>query len=131
MFLFTNRCGKISGGVTTPLFNFLQYREGAGTQNLNIEIKENAIDVSVTFEAGDIIKIIKIEPKGHTPSITPDYPEAISLKLIPIRFRNQDGSPIISTLNLNEIDLKKVVPDMTFRDLIMIIKNWKNYEFIP
>jgi hypothetical protein len=38
------------------LFNFLQYREGAGTQNLNIEIKENAIDVSVTF-AGDIIKI--------------------------------------------------------------------------
>jgi hypothetical protein len=33
-----------------------------------------------------------------------DYPEAISLKLIPIRFRNQDGSPIISTLNLNEID---------------------------
>jgi hypothetical protein len=62
---------------------------------------------------------------------SPDYPEAISLKLIPIRFRNQDGSPIISTLNLNEIDLKKVVPDMTFRDLIMIIKNWKNYEFIP
>jgi hypothetical protein len=39
MFLFTNRCGKISGGVT-PLFNFLQYREGAGTQNLNIEIKK-------------------------------------------------------------------------------------------
>jgi hypothetical protein len=50
MFLFTNRCGKISGGVTTPLFNFLQYREGAGTQNLNIEIKKNAIDVSVTFK---------------------------------------------------------------------------------
>jgi hypothetical protein len=68
MFLFTNRCGKISGGVTTPLFNFLQYREGAGTQNLNIEIKENAIDVSVTFEAGDIIKIIKIEPKDYTRS---------------------------------------------------------------
>jgi hypothetical protein len=63
--------------------------------------------MSVTFQAGDIIKIIKIEPRDYTPSITPDYPEAISLKLIPIRFRNQDGSPIISTLNLNEIDLKK------------------------
>jgi hypothetical protein len=71
-------------------------------------------------------KDYKIEPKDFTP----DYPEGYSL-LIPIRFRNQDGSPIISTLNLNEIDLKKVVPDMTFRDLIMIIKNWKNYEFIP
>jgi hypothetical protein len=68
--------------------------------------KENAIDVSVTFEAGDIIKIIKLNQRDYTPSITPDYPEAISLKLIPIRFRNQDGSPI-STLNLNEIDLKK------------------------
>jgi hypothetical protein len=123
---------KISGGITTPLASFLQYREGAGTQNLRLDIKENSFDVPVSFEEGDIIRIIKIEPKrDYTPSKTPDYPEAISLKLIPVRFRYPDGSPIISTLNLNEINLKQVVPDMTFRDLIMIIKNWKNYEFIP
>lgn len=123
---------KISGGVTTPLASFLQYRQGAGTQNLRVEIKENTFDVPVSFEVGDIIRIIKIEPKrDYTPSVTPDYPEAISLKLIPVRYRYADGSPIVSTLNLNEINLQKVVPDMTFRDLIMIIKNWKNYEFIP
>lgn len=123
---------KISGGITTPLANFLQYREGAGTQNLNVEIKETSIDVPVSFKSGDVLRIIKIEPKrDYTPSKTPDYPEAISLKLIPVRFRNPDGSPIISTLNINEINLKEVVPEMTFRDLIMIIKNWKNYEFIP
>jgi hypothetical protein len=41
----------------------------------------------------------------------------------------QDGSPIISTLNLNEINLT-TVPDMTFRDLIMIIKKLENYSFL-
>jgi hypothetical protein len=88
------------------LFNFLQYREGAGTQNLNIEIKKRNWCLCYLWSWRHY-KDYKIEPKGTTPSITPDYPEAISLKLIPIRFRNQDGSPIISTLNLNEIDLKK------------------------
>lgn len=90
------------------------------------------IDIPLSFNVGDSIVIKKTEVRrDETPSITPDYPEAVSLKLIPVRFKNPDGSPIISTLNLNEINLQKVVPDMTFRDLIMIIKNWKNYEFIP
>jgi hypothetical protein len=48
MFLFTNRCGKISGGAT-PLFNFLQY-EGAGTQNLNIEIKKTQLMSLLPFK---------------------------------------------------------------------------------
>jgi hypothetical protein len=123
---------KISGGVTTTLDSFTQWRQDSGQTNLNIEIKENSFDIPVSFEVGDIIRITKIEPKrDYLPSKTPDYPEAISLKLIPVRYRNSDGSPIISILNLNEIDLTRVVPDMTFRDLIMIIKNWKNYELIP
>lgn len=88
------------------------------------------IDLTVSLNIGDKIRIKKIEPRRDaTPSQTPDYPEAIALKLIPIRFRNPDNSPIISVLNLTEIDLNKVVPDMTVRDVITALKNWKNYDF--
>lgn len=88
------------------------------------------IDLPVELNVGDKIRIKKIEPRRDaTPSQTPDYPEAISLKVVPIRFRNPDGSPIISVLNLNEIDLNKVVPDMSVRDVITALKNCKNYDF--
>lgn len=122
---------KISGGITTLLAsNQSSIFIGDGTSNLWEEVKTFSYDIAVSFEVGDIIKITKTEPKrDYSPSPTPDYPEAISLKLIPIRFRNPDGSPIISVQNLNEIDLTRCVPDMTFRQLITILKNSKNYSF--
>jgi len=123
---------KISGGVTTTLATTVLNREDNGTQNLWTEVKDYSYDIPVSFEAGDILKITKTEPKrDYIPSKTPDYPEAISLKLIPIRFRNPDGSPILSVLNLNEIDLTRCVPDMTVRELITVLKNYKNYSFDP
>lgn len=123
---------KVSGGVTTTISNFGQDREDTGQSNLWTEMRKSTYDIEASFEAGDIIKITKTEPKrDYDPSPTPNYPEAISLKLIPVRYKNPDGSPILSLLNLNEINLTKVVPDMSFRDLITIVKNWFNYEFVP
>jgi hypothetical protein len=122
---------KISKGITTNLAARHWDKEGGGRNNLNTEVLTQSIDVPVSFEVGDIIKITKTEPRRDSiPSETPDNPEAISLRLTPTRFKNPDGSPILTVLNLNEIDLTKVVPDMTFRELIMILKNWKNYEFV-
>jgi hypothetical protein len=90
------------------------------------------IDMSISFNAGDKIRIKKFEARRDLlPSPTPDYPEAISLNLIPVRYLNPDGSPILSVLNLKEIDLKRVVPDMNFRDYVIALKNWKNYGFVP
>jgi hypothetical protein len=121
----------ITSSGTSQVFSvdYLSYRRIRPDHPVELSFN---IDIPLSFNVGDSIVIKKTEVRrDETPSITPDYPEAVSLKLIPVRFRNPDGSPIISTLNLNEINLQKVVPDMTFRDLIMIIKNWKNYEFIP
>jgi hypothetical protein len=116
----------------TVISTIAQAKQGEGRQNIEMGNRVDSFDIPISFEVGDVLKITKTEPRRDlSPSPTPDYPEAISLKIIPVRFRNTDGSPIISTLNLNEINLTRVVPDMTFRDLIMIIKNWKNYEFIP
>lgn len=122
---------KISGGVTTVLFDYSQDREDGGTSNLMTEVREDTVEEPVSFNIGDIIKITKTEPKrDYVPSLTPEYPEAISLNLIPLRYRNPDGSPIMSILPLNEIDLTKVVPDMSFKEYVTAIKNWGNYGFV-
>lgn len=122
---------KISGGVITNLFNVNLNREDDGTTNLWYEVRDDAVEVPVSFNVGDIIKITKLEPKrDYIPSLTPEYPEAVSLSLIPLRFRNPDGSPILAVLPLNEIDLTRVVPDMSFRDFVLVIKNWGNYGFV-
>lgn len=90
------------------------------------------IDIELSLNAGDKIKIIKIEPRRdqQPESETPEYPETVSLDLIPIRYRYPDGSPIISLLWLNKIDLKKCVPDITFGEVIEQIRLLKNYDFI-
>jgi hypothetical protein len=123
---------KISAGAEENLIGEHWGREGSGTDNLWVEINSRSVDMTLSLEVGDVIRFTKTEPKrDYNPSVTPDNPEAISLTLTPIRQFNTDGSPIISVVNLNEIDLTRVVPDMTFRELITSIKNLKNYEFVP
>lgn len=123
---------KIHLGVSTEIWSLYITRQGSGDRKVKQHIDSRSLDIPVSFEAGDILRIIKTEPKRDSdPSETPNNPEALSLKLIPVRYRNPDGSPILTILNLNEINLTKVVPDMTFGQLITIIKNLKNYDFIP
>ena len=123
---------KISSGISTTLFNFWMDRQKDGTSNLMLEVREDEIDIPVSFNQGDIIKITKTEPKrDYIPSNTPEYPEAISLSLIPLRYRNPDNTPILQVLPLNEINLTRVVPEITFKDYVTAIKNWGNYGFVP
>lgn len=123
---------KISSGVETLITEVIRGSQGNGTRQLGKSIITDTFDNHVTFEAGDTLKIQKIEPRRDgDPSESPDSPNAVSLYLTPTRYRNPDGSPILTVLNLNEIDLTKVVPDMTVRELISAVKNLKNYEFIP
>jgi hypothetical protein len=115
--------------------NTIIYQSGISGNNKNSNTKYQLnytveLDLAVSLESGDKIRIRKIEPRRDaTPSQTPDYPEAISLKIIPVRLRNPDGSPILSVLNLKEVDLNRVVPDMSVTEVITALKNWKNYDF--
>jgi hypothetical protein len=122
---------KIAAGVSTIISSYEEGRQDDGTSNLGIQTREDSFDKLISLNVGDVIRITKTEPRRDLiPLVTPDYSEAISLKLIPFRYKNADGSPIISVLNLTEVNLKNVVPDMTVRDLIAIIKNWFNYDFV-
>lgn len=53
----------------------------------------------------------------------------VQLDVNPIRLHDNSGQAIATVINKNEIDLTRAVPDMTFGDLIKILKNWFNYSF--
>lgn len=89
------------------------------------------VDYNLELEQGDIITITKLEIKrDQVPSITPDYPETVALNLFPIRYKDPAGNPILSLLDINAIDLVKVVPEMSVKDLVNILRKWKNFSFV-
>lgn len=51
------------------------------------------------------------------------------LDINPIRLHDESGTAIANIINLNEINLTRSVPDITFGDAVKIIKNWFNYNF--
>jgi len=118
-----------SGSAVSTLFNRFVANDYASARVMT-DYDFN-IDLNLSLEAGDRIIFTKLEAKrDQEPSITPDYPEACSLDLTPVRYRNPDGSPIISLLDLNQINLAKVVPDMSFLDLLDVLRKWKNYGMV-
>lgn len=121
---------KVVAGVATSIFDY--EINSAGSALNQLKTTNRHVDVEVSFNVGDVLRLTKIEPRrDQNPSITPNYPDAAYLELIPIRYRNPDGSPIMTVLDLNEIDLSRVVPDMTFGDLLNVIRKWKNLDFVP
>lgn len=50
------------------------------------------------------------------------------ININPMRQNTASGNPIPFVFNLNRVELTKAVPDMTFGDLVNIIKNWRNYD---
>lgn len=50
------------------------------------------------------------------------------IQILPQRMHTKDGVPIPYIFNDNRVDLKKAVPEMTFGDLVTIIKNLRNYD---
>lgn len=54
----------------------------------------------------------------------------VQLDINPIRLHDATGNAIANIINVNEIDLPKAVPSMTFGEFVKIIKNWLNYNFI-
>ncbi|MFN7014516.1 MAG: hypothetical protein ACK4ON_09635, partial [Bacteroidia bacterium] len=118
---------KISGGITTSVYSYNLTGTDAVVDMAKVTRIRN-IDIPVSLEVGDVIRIQKTEPRRDQlpTSITPEYPDAAYLKLVPVRYRYPDGSPILSVLDLNKIDLSLCVPDMKFGDLVEIISMFKN-----
>ncbi|HBK84269.1 MAG TPA: hypothetical protein DDZ41_11870, partial [Flavobacterium sp.] len=50
----------------------------------------------------------------------------IDININPIRLHDNSGNVIPTVLNPNQIDLSRAVPDITFGDLVTVLKNWFN-----
>ncbi len=57
-------------------------------------------------------------------------PEAmiLDLTITKIAGYDVDGNLVPTLVSPEEINLQKCVPDMTFGDLLKVVKNWKNYD---
>ena len=98
------------GDVTIREANVLeQQRKLAFTQLLKVD-SADAVTLSIEAEGA--------------------WQTGISFQLNIVTEHTQDGNVIPKIINVNEINLKRAVPDITFGDLVRTIKNWKNYDMI-
>lgn len=92
------------------------------------EVKVSGLQKKIAFtqlikvDTGDA-QTLKIEAEGA-------WNSNISFQLNIVTEHSSDGNVIPKIINLNEINLKRAVPDITFGDLVRTIKNWKNYDMI-
>ena len=87
----------------------------AGTKNIAVNI-----EVHADRSKENTLEIVMEAPVKET---------VLSIRLNIIAKRESEtGEVIPEIINTNEVDLRQRVPDMTFGDLVTIIKNWKNYD---
>lgn len=129
------KISKISAGVTTTILNYERNADVdfSGADPGYYRINPNrGIDIPVSFEAGDVLRFEKKEARRDEANpIISNYPFVIDMKVIPIRYRNPDNSPILIISELNKVDLTQVVPDMTFLELIERLMVWKKLDLNP
>lgn len=120
-----------------------------GDSNCTLQIKKNGVVLNVYGSAGtpyfnfDKVIEIGINEAETSPVITLEYfghvfndqlgSDNISIGIAeininPMRQNTASGDPIPFIFNLNRVNLKRAVPEMTFGELVNIIKNWRNYD---
>lgn len=93
----------------------IYFKEGdRGTTHLNI-----SLDFDNPIENGELYIVVHSSSLGSGSFIG-------NLNLTD--YLNFNHDTIFQIHNNNEINLTRCVPDMTFGDLVTIVKNWKNYD---
>lgn len=58
-----------------------------------------------------------------------NMPDVFEGLVIPTHIYDEDGNLIPALADFNNVDLAAMLPEITFGDLVKIIKAWKNYDF--
>jgi hypothetical protein len=129
------KISRIRSGVETNIMVYFKGRDADQSEanpGFYIITPNRSVDINISFEPGDILRFEKKEARRDVnPPILEDYPFAIDMRVIPLRYYESDGTPILSILDKNEVDLKQVVPDMTFSELIERLMLVKKLDLEP
>lgn len=106
----------------TVLFNYYSVSHPI-LKNL-FEFKD--VDVNIILETIVDLNVNDITIEGYQLFTTEQT--IIDLSISAIRLNDALGAAIPTIINQNKIDLTRAVPEMTFVDLVKVIKNWFNYD---
>ena len=84
------------------------------------------IDIDFETKVGSTAHVVTIVAAAENLMDEP----VLQLTISCTRTYDSSGFPIPSINNLNQIDLTKSVPDITFGDFVKVVKNWFNYDLI-
>lgn len=123
------RAGDFSNSSLTITINGVPMIYGGGSGNyleVNKEIEISMVDVEaapvvIKLDFDGIFKDNQFNAEGVNIGVA-------EININPMRQNTVGGDPIPFVFNFNRVDLKRAVPDMTFGDLVNIIKNWRNYD---
>lgn len=67
--------------------------------------------------------------QGNWFLFTSNMPDVFEGFIIPTHIYEEDGTLVPAIANFNNVDLAAQLPEITFGDLVKILKAWKNYDF--
>jgi len=103
---------------------------GINRKTINIDVE---IETPVDTVADEVrIEVSTTDFNFESDNISLQIHEIVSdTSVNPIIMHDESGEVIPSVRNENKVDLPRAVPDMTFGELVTMLKNWFNLDFTP
>lgn len=126
---FTNGIPGINLFIKKNGVEIISYGSGTGTVGAYMNF-DHVIEISI--DEAEQNPIFSIEYSGPTFNNLFDS-EGVNIgvaeiNINPMRQNTTSGDVIPFVFNFNKVDLKNSVPDMTFGELVNVIRNWRNYD---
>ena len=125
--VFTNFSGGCYLYIKKNGVEIMQYGSGTTKNYMNYD---HVIEISI--DEAEQNPIFSIEYSGPTFNNLFNS-EGVNIgvaeiNINPMRQNTTSGDAIPFVFNFNKVNLKNSVPDMTFGELVNVIKNWRNYD---
>lgn len=91
-----------------------------------VELHQYSADFYIPAGAGGTLKIDAVYVLRDQPF---QYDDIFTGNAIPTEVFDANGDPVIPIANFNKVDLAENLPELTYGELVKIVRKWKNYDF--
>lgn len=125
--VFTNNSGGCYLYIKKNGVELIQF--GSGTTNTYLDY-DHVIDIDISeAEQNPIFTVEYFGPTFNNQFNSEGVNIGLAeININPMRQNTTSGDAIPFVFNINKVNLKKSVPDITFGELVNNIKNWRNYD---